>query len=123
MSATHVFIAVTLMVLQTTRRFYDTCFISVFSKKAKMNLSHYFIGMAYYPAVMLIILSEAPKFVADYSSDMYDNIGLEDVGIVEFFSISIFLWAWYHQHVATVILANLRKNDAGNLQFVYDILR
>lgn len=36
--------------------------MSVYSSKATINLSHYLIGTVYYPAVMLVILCEAPKF-------------------------------------------------------------
>jgi 3-oxo-5-alpha-steroid 4-dehydrogenase 3 len=112
-SATRVFIAVVLMVLQVSRRFYDTHFVSVFSKRATINLTHYLIGMVYYPAVALIILSEAPKFARNYTGK--NAIQFSDVGLIEVISIVVFLWAWYHQHVVTVILANLRKNKKGDV--------
>ncbi|XP_044255995.1 polyprenol reductase-like [Tribolium madens] len=107
-----VLIASILLSLQIFRRFYDTHFVSVFSENAMINLSHYIIGMVFYPAVMLIMLSEAPKFAQNGTNSV---LHLSEIGIIDLFAIMFFLWAWYHQHVATVILANLRKNKKGDV--------
>ncbi|XP_008191881.1 polyprenol reductase isoform X2 [Tribolium castaneum] len=111
--AHRVLIASILLSLQIFRRFYDTHFVSVFSENAMINLSHYLIGMAFYPAVMLIILSEAPKFAQNVETNT-TTFNLSEI-MFNFFIIVVFLWAWYHQHVATVILANLRKNKKGDV--------
>lgn len=112
-SATHVYIAILLLLLQTLRRFYETQFISVFSANAKINLGHYLLGMAYYPVVILLLLSEAPQFAK--SGNEHNSLQFSDVGLVEAFAVILFSWAWYHQHLANVILADLRKNKKGTL--------
>lgn len=65
--------------------------------------------MVHYPAVAAAILCEAPKF----SPSKNASLSSWDVGLFDFGYILLFLWAWYHQHVCTVILANLRKNEKG----------
>ena len=112
-SALRVVIATVLLVLQVFRRFHDTHFVSVFSKSATINLGHYLVGMAYYPAVFLIIFSEAPKFAIPFSNDQ-SNVHLHHLGIMEMCAIILFLWAWYHQYVTSKILGNLRKNTKGS---------
>ncbi|KAJ3643956.1 hypothetical protein Zmor_011169 [Zophobas morio] len=113
-SALRVVIATVLLVLQVFRRFHDTHFVSVFSKSATINLGHYLVGMAYYPAVFLIIFSEAPKFAIPFSNDQ-SNVHLHHLGIMEMCAIILFLWAWYHQYVTSKILGNLRKNTKGDV--------
>lgn len=108
---TKVFITITLIVLQCFRRFYDTHFISVFSKNAKINLNMYIVGITYYPAVYFTVLMQAPNFNAN-------NVKLEkaswtDVTFIDIIAILLFLWAWKHQYRCNVILANLRKEKKG----------
>lgn len=50
------------MWLQVCRRFYDTHFVSIFGTKAKINVSHYLIGLIHYPGCALAIICEAPIF-------------------------------------------------------------
>lgn len=38
---------------------------------------------------------------------------LSDIKIIDIGAAGAFLWAWYHQYKATVILADLRKNKKG----------
>jgi hypothetical protein len=37
-----------------------------------------------------------------------------DLTLVDVTAVVIFLWAWYHQHVTTVILADIRKDSKGS---------
>lgn len=60
--AASVLLAVSLLTIQCTRRFYDTHFVSVFGKNSRMDLSHYIIGLIHYPGAFLAILCEAPMF-------------------------------------------------------------
>ncbi|KAJ8966460.1 hypothetical protein NQ317_011447 [Molorchus minor] len=111
-SATKTYIAIALMTLQVYRRFYDTHFISIFGKSSKINFITYLVGLYHYVACGLAIICEAPKF-ADYSSEKAETVNVADVTSIDIFSIFLFLWAWWHQHTTTKILADLRKNKEG----------
>lgn len=111
-SATEVFVAMSLINLQIIRRFYDTHFVSIFGKNSKINLTHWIVGMTYYPMVILSILCEAPNFTTFAE---LKKANLYDLGLLEVFGILLFFWSWWHQHVCTVILANLRKTKKGNI--------
>ncbi|KYB27881.1 Polyprenol reductase-like Protein [Tribolium castaneum] len=109
-STTHTVIAVFLMTLQIWRRFYDTHFVSVFSKKASMFCLQFIIGIFYYFIALVILLSEAPKFAVTRGEDKFN---WSHVTITDAVAVLVFFWAWYRQHTTTVILANLRKNKKG----------
>lgn len=101
-----------LLLLQIYRRFYDTHFVSVFGRNAKINIFHYVVGVAHYPTIAAAILCEAPKFSPSKSS----SLSLGDIGLWDIAAVAFFLWSWYHQHICTVILANLRKNEKGTIR-------
>ncbi|RZC41260.1 polyprenol reductase-like [Asbolus verrucosus] len=110
---------------------------SLLVKKAEVPKSyfrHFYLTAAllYYPVAFYQVLSAYVfdgevsnwfKILLDFScgSDRiatinnHSKLQLQDIGITEVFAITLFMWAWYHQHVATVILANLRKNRKGNI--------
>ncbi|XP_044255994.1 polyprenol reductase-like isoform X2 [Tribolium madens] len=98
--------------LRIWRRFYDTHFVSVFSKKASMFCFQFIIGIFYYLGAMVIIVSEAPKFAVTREPDKFD---WSNVTITDVVAVLVFLWAWYRQHTTTVILANLRRNSKGTV--------
>ncbi|KAK9876688.1 hypothetical protein WA026_014067 [Henosepilachna vigintioctopunctata] len=104
-SSTKVFIAATLLNLQIGRRYYETHYVSIFGRNSKINFTHWLIGITYYPMVILALISETPNF----TNSELQIARLSDVGIIDFLAIFIFMWAWWHQHVCTAILANLRK--------------
>ncbi|XP_031635321.1 polyprenol reductase-like isoform X3 [Contarinia nasturtii] len=52
-----------LLTLQCARRFYETQYIQVFSKQAKINFVHYLVGYLHYFGAFLAIISQAPGFV------------------------------------------------------------
>ncbi|KAJ8949665.1 hypothetical protein NQ314_008126 [Rhamnusium bicolor] len=113
-SATKTYIAVVLMTLQVIRRFYDTHFVSVFGKNSRMNLSQYLIGLVHYPACALAIVCEAPKFTTESLSTTSTTFDIASITYVNIFAILLFIWAWWHQHTTTKILANLRRNKKSN---------
>nr|XP_022899819.1 polyprenol reductase [Onthophagus taurus] len=108
------FLAMFLITLQCVRRLYDTQFVSVFSKKARMNITHYSVGFIHYAAVMITLLGEAPKFTRD-TVNMEINLKPTDFNEIDVFATYTFLWAWVHQYKAAVILAKLRKNEKGEV--------
>ncbi|KAJ8919447.1 hypothetical protein NQ315_016547 [Exocentrus adspersus] len=114
-SAAKTYIAFTLLTLQVFRRVYDTHFVSVFAKQGRMSLTLYLIGLYHYPACALAILCEAPKFTSQSLSPVMDTFTTASISKVDIFVIILFMWAWWHQHVATKILANLRKDEKGTV--------
>lgn len=58
-SAISAFIAVTLLTLQSWRRFYETFYVSIFSF-SNINVAHYAIGYIHYFGALTAVLVEAP---------------------------------------------------------------
>ncbi|XP_050298626.1 polyprenol reductase [Anthonomus grandis grandis] len=110
-----VFISMYLMTMQVYRRYYDTQYISVYGEKSKMNLSHYLIGMIYYPGAAMAILCEAPLFANAPDSINNADIDLLSTSFSDILAVLIFLIAWKHQQICTQILADLRKNEKGDI--------
>jgi len=57
-------LALFLLTIQVSRRFYETWFVSIFSN-TKMNLSHYAVGFIHYFGSVTAILAESPGFIDD----------------------------------------------------------
>lgn len=113
MSSFDALLATFLLTLQCARRFYETQYIQVFSKQAKINFTHYLVGYLHYFGAFLAIISHAPGFVRNPNpADLaYMHI---DMVIPRSLSMStIFLLAWFQQLRANLMLANLRKNRSG----------
>lgn len=113
-TTTQTYVAVCLMTLQVSKRFYETHYISIFGKNSYININQYILGIAYYPGTCLAILCEAPKF-AKSSSYLSQELDFTSLTYVEILAIFIFLWAWWHQYKSSEILANLRKNKKGEI--------
>lgn len=109
------FFAVLLLFVQCIRRFYETHFLQVFSSTSKIHLTHYVVGYFHYFGAFLAILSQAEGFVGQ--AKLTPTIWTEDIGSFQWIAAGIFMYAWYHQFMSNLILANLRKNDSGT----YDI--
>lgn len=62
-SSTHALMGTVLMTLQCGRRFYETNFVQIFSKKSKINLSHYFVGYIHYFGAIIALLANTEGFV------------------------------------------------------------
>lgn len=56
-------VATVLMTLQCARRFYETNFVQIFSKKSKINISHYIVGYLHYFGAILALLLNTEGFV------------------------------------------------------------
>lgn len=110
------FVALFLIFLQIFRRFYETHFIQIFSKKSKINLSHYLVGYLHYYGVILAILAHAPGFVQGTPLSLIYLRQLIDIRII--ICIVVFLYAWVHQFLSNLILINLRKNKSGTWTFL-----
>uniref|UniRef100_A0A1B6KHA5 Polyprenal reductase n=1 Tax=Graphocephala atropunctata TaxID=36148 RepID=A0A1B6KHA5_9HEMI len=112
-SAISAFIAVTLLTLQSWRRFYETFFVSVFSNSS-INITHYAVGYIHYFGAMVAILVEAPG-LTHLSIEHKTVVTLSDLRWTDAVGSGLFMWAWLHQFRAAVILANLRKNKKGDV--------
>lgn len=112
-NATSTIVALILFNAQTWRRFYETFFISIFSD-SKMNIAHYGVGIAHYIGATFALIAESPLFASE--SFEYRNVfTFSDVSWNVIIGIITFLWAWYHQLKVAIILADLRKDDKGNV--------
>ncbi|CAH0560332.1 unnamed protein product [Brassicogethes aeneus] len=110
-SATKVYISVVLLTLQVYRRYYDTHYVSIYGKSSKINFSQYLVGVLHYPLACMALLCESPKFA--YSEPELEEVNIQSLTKLDVFFIAVFLLSWYHQHVCTKILANLRTNKKG----------
>lgn len=105
-------LAVSLLLLQCVRRFYDTHFVSVFSQSGNINVNHYIVGHTHYLGLFLAIFGEAPHFQR-LLQESEATLQLSDITFIDVLAALTFLWACYHQYKSNVILANLRKNKKG----------
>lgn len=107
------FVALVLIFLQIFRRFYETHFIQIFSKKSKINILHYLVGYLHYYGMILAILAHAPGFVGGTPLSLIYLRQLTDIRIIV--CSAVFLYAWVHQFLSNLILINLRKNKSGSV--------
>lgn len=112
-NATTVCLAMALFCIQVWKRFYETFVISVFSD-TKINISHYIIGICHYLGSFTAIILEAPGF-ARLSHKYRYTLSVDDIGITGIVGSIIFLWACYNQYRSAVVLANLRKDEKGQI--------
>lgn len=75
-SSRQALIASVLMFLQCARRFYETNFVQIFSRKSKINVSHYLVGYLHYFGVILALLINTEGFTRGNSNrrDLPHNI-------------------------------------------------
>lgn len=113
-SVTSLFFTVILMTIQTSRRLFESLFVSVYSSNSKINIIHYVFGHAFYILVALstivpILLS---KTSSEYTiTNIMDNILNRNRTIL----FILFIYASLQQHKCHKILANLRKDKIGNV--------
>lgn len=110
-------LATFLLTLQCARRFYETQYIQVFSKQAKINFTHYLVGYLHYFGAFLAIISHAPGFVHNPNPADLTYLHIDMVIPRSLSMSSIFLLAWFQQLRANLMLANLRKNRSGTQFF------
>lgn len=111
-SAVSSLLALFLLMIQVSRRFYETWFVSVYSN-TRMNLSHYAVGFIHYFGSVTAILAESPGFIDD--KGLTAVFQFKDITLGNIYGTLLFLWAFYHQYKAAVLLANLRKNENGTI--------
>ncbi|XP_012063939.1 PREDICTED: polyprenol reductase [Atta cephalotes] len=109
-SAEDAFLAVVILNIHCWKRFYESCFINVYSNQ-KIHVFLYFIGFAHYIGIILCILGESGGFVKDSHAILF----LHKVTTVKLVCAFICLWASYEQLKTNFILARLRKNSHGDI--------
>lgn len=103
-----------LMIIQSSRRLYETLFISVYSKDSKINIIHYIFGHSFYIAaaastICPIVLSPTSS---KYSiSTILDNLVTTKRALI----FVLFIYVSHYQHRCNKILANLRKDKTGRV--------
>lgn len=107
--------AIGLLTLQCARRFYETQYMQVFSRTSKINFTHYIVGYFHYFGAFLVILSQAPGFVRNPLPEDVTHIHIDMVLPRNLSMMTLFILAWFQQLRANWMLANLRKNRAGNI--------
>ncbi|XP_061400967.1 polyprenol reductase [Musca vetustissima] len=100
-------VASVLMALQCARRFYETNFVQIFSKKSKMNLSHYMVGYLHYFGAILALLLNTEGFVKD---SLPSSFSFTKITLLQYVCIFVFHFSWSQQYKSNMILVNLRKN-------------
>ncbi|CRK88513.1 CLUMA_CG002207, isoform A [Clunio marinus] len=106
-------IALSLMTLQCTRRFIETNFLQIFSKKSKINLTHYLCGYLHYYGVIVLIVAKADGFINGQTTPVM-KVTLNEA-LRAIVAILTFIYFWYKQYESNLIFINLRKNKSGNV--------
>ncbi|XP_023166111.2 polyprenol reductase [Drosophila hydei] len=96
-----------LLSLQCVRRFYETNFVQIFSKRSKMNLSHYAVGFIHYFGAIVALLANTAGFVRGSKPAPFT---LSKISLLQTAYVLIFLFAWLQQYTSNMLLVNLRKN-------------
>ncbi|KAG5670163.1 hypothetical protein PVAND_000444 [Polypedilum vanderplanki] len=102
-----------LMTLQCTRRFVETNFLQIFSKKSKINLTHYMCGYLHYYGVIVLIIAKSEGFTRDQNIPLITFKSSEMFRV--FIATMLFIYLWYKQYESNMIFINLRKNKSGKV--------
>ncbi|XP_066287587.1 polyprenol reductase-like [Branchiostoma lanceolatum] len=100
-----VLLALILLEFQMIRRLWECLYVSIFSD-VSVHLVHYLLGMIYYLAVPISIIAEGPKLDGT-------RLSLSDVRWSHVIGTGLFIWSFWQQNKAHIILANLRKDKRG----------
>lgn len=103
-----------LMIIQSSRRLYESMFISVYSSKSKINIIHYLFGNFFY--ALIAISTVCPVLVSETSNkfsltDLIDNLVTRPRAII----FILFIYVSHYQQKCHKILANLRKDKSGRV--------
>lgn len=103
-----------LMIIQSSRRLYESTFISVYSSQSKINIVHYLFGHSFYIAAALSTL--CPILMSSKESG-HDFITIIDhlVDRKRAILFVLFIYTSHYQHISHKILANLRKDKTGRV--------
>lgn len=113
-SVTALVFTLILMIIQTSRRLYECLFISVYSSNSKINLIHYLFGHIFYIAAAI---STICPILLSQTRSKFTFVALLDHLITRYRAIAfiLFIYASHYQQKCHKILANLRKDKAGNV--------
>jgi 3-oxo-5-alpha-steroid 4-dehydrogenase 3 / polyprenol reductase len=103
------------MSMQCTRRFIETNFLQIFSKKSKINLIHYIWGYLHYYGIVVLIVAKADGFITGQLSKPSTSYNFTNILLVTSTSI-LFLFFWYKQYETNMIFINLRKVSDGKVK-------
>jgi 3-oxo-5-alpha-steroid 4-dehydrogenase 3 len=104
--------ALILMTLQCTRRFIETNFLQIFSKKSKINLTHYACGYLHYYGVMVLIVAKGDGFIRDQNIPIMTFKWSEMLRVIV--ATMMFIYLWYRQFETNMIFISLR-HKAGKV--------
>uniref|UniRef100_A0A6G1SN09 Polyprenal reductase n=1 Tax=Aceria tosichella TaxID=561515 RepID=A0A6G1SN09_9ACAR len=103
-----------LMIVQCSRRLYECLSISVHSSTSRINIIHYAFGHLFY--ILAAVSTIAPILLSDTSNQYTLNDILANlVNRRRAICFVLFVYVSHHQHKCHIILANLRKNKAGQV--------
>ncbi|XP_070503401.1 polyprenal reductase [Chironomus tepperi] len=106
--------ALSLITVQCTRRFIETNFLQIFSKKSKINLTHYFCGFLHYYGIVILIIAKSDGFNTENNQQAHIIDGVKDV-FLAFLTTVVFLYLNYKQFETNMIFINLRKLKSGKI--------
>ncbi|XP_011698341.1 PREDICTED: polyprenol reductase-like [Wasmannia auropunctata] len=109
-SAEDAILAIVIYNIHCWKRFYETCYINVFSNQ-KIHIFVYLVGHIHYMGLILCILGESAGFV----KGSHANVSLHKITTVKLVCAFICLWSSYMQLKTNFILAKLRKNTHGDV--------
>lgn len=102
------------MTMQCTRRFVESNFLQIFSKKSKINLTHYLCGFLHYYGVIVLIIAKSDGFIRNQPSSPVISFKASELATI-FIAATAFMYFWYKQHETNMIFINLRKNKTGKV--------
>lgn len=111
---TSLLFTIILMLVQSTRRLYESYFVSVYSSSSKINLIHYAFGHLFY--VLAALSTICPILYSQTASQntlvaILDNLVTKKRAAL----FVLFVYASHYQHKCHKILANLRKDKWGRV--------
>lgn len=111
---TSLFFTVILMTIQSWRRLHESLFVSVYATNSKINLIHYLYGHLFY---ILMALSTTIPILFSTSSNQYSSLTILDnlLTVKRAIIFVLFVYVSLNQHRCHKILANLRKDKAGQV--------
>lgn len=103
-----------LMIIQASRRLYECLCISVYSSQSKINVLHYFFGHLFY---IIAALSTVAPILLSQTHSKYSLSSLLDDLITKQRALGfiLFIYCSHHQQKCNKLLANLRKDKAGQV--------
>jgi 3-oxo-5-alpha-steroid 4-dehydrogenase 3 len=102
-----------LITLHLGRRLYEVNIVERPSRQARMNISHYFIGIGFYGAMVFASWLEGAANLGVWDLSQQPMILFDSHHLVRphvIIALALFVYASYHQYVCHRILANIRMN-------------